>query len=171
MQFNGSYLAFASSAPPFLRADDVGYAITEFMWFQGKPYYPMGALTDARVAYFHLSAALREETDEDNLDLVFQMRGPQGGHFFEIILRSDHGTTYGGWLWGSDLEILDEFVDGYRVLSTMYDGTPARFEYNRELGRYGIVGQAPVEKTPFAKDQGRHVHHRITRIETYDQSD
>jgi len=165
MKFNSSYFVFASSAQPFLRADDVGYAVTEFMWFKGKPYYPMGALTDARVACFHLSATLREEIDEDNLDLVFRMRGPQGGHFFEIVLRSDQGTTYGGWLWGSDLEILDEFVDGYRVLSTVYDGAPTRFEYSRELGRYGFIGQIPVEKTPFAKDHGRHFYHSVTGID------
>lgn len=167
MKFNDPCLTFASSAQPFLRADDVGYAMTEFMWFEGKPYYPMSALTDARVACVRLSAALYEELDEDNLDLVFQMRGPQGKHLFEIVLRSDYGTAYGGWLWGEDLEIADEFIDGYRVLTTTYDGLPARFEYNRELGQYGFVGENPFEKTAFSGDRTRPLRHSVTRIEAY----
>jgi hypothetical protein len=165
LKFNISYLTFTSNAQPFLRADDVGYAITEFMWFKGKPYYPMGALTEARIACLHLSSAFRDEFDEDNLDLVFLMRRPEGGHFFEVVLRSNHGTTYGGWLWGSNLEIVDEMVEGYHVLSTIHDGEPARFEFSRELGQYKFVGDQPVDKTPPAEDRDESFYHGIARIE------
>lgn len=165
LKFNASYLEFASNALPFLRADDVGYAITEFMWFRGRPYYPMGALTEARVAYLHLSTAFREEFDEDNIDLVFMMRRPEGGHFFEVVLRSNDGTIYGGWLWGSDLEVIDEIVDGYHVLLTLHDGEQARFEYSRDLGRYRFVGERPVEKIPLAQDGDRSFYHSISQID------
>ena len=166
MKFDGSYMLFAAGTQPFLRADDVGYAVTEFMWFKGRPFYPMGALTEAKVACFDLSAPLADEADEDNLDLVFQMRGPDGGHLFEIVLRSNRGTAYGGWLWGNNVEILDEFVDGYRVLSTSYEGEPARFEYRRELGRYQFTGQRPVEKTPLAQADEQRPYRGAFRIET-----
>lgn len=165
LKFNVSYLAFAFNALPFLRADDVGYAITEFMWFRGKPFYPMGALTEARVACLHLSTVFREEFDEDNLDLVFMMRRPEGGHFFEIVLRSNNGTIYGGWVWGSDLEVLDEVVDGYHVLLTLHEGEHARFEFSRGLGRYRFVGDRPVEKIPPMLDGDRSFHHSVAQIE------
>lgn len=147
MVFGRFYMAFTALAEPYQRADDVGYVVTEFMSFKGRPYYPIGALATARIAPVHLSARDFDEADEDNLDLIFRMREAHGGYFFEIVLRSSHGTRYGGWVWGHDVEVLDEVVDGYHVLSTSNAGKHWRFEFRKEKGRYHSVDRLPVEKS------------------------
>src|SRR6218665_3349035 len=83
--FNRAYLAFSTQAEPYQRADDVGYAITEFMWFHGKPFYPIGALACAQVASVRLSQGDFDALDEDNIDLVFRMRETEGDSFFELV--------------------------------------------------------------------------------------
>lgn len=147
--FNRAYLAFSTQAEPYQRADDVGFAITEFMWFHGKPFYPIGALAGAQVARVCLSEGDFDVLDDDNIDLVFRMREAEGDSFFELVLRSDRGTAYGGWLWGRDVRVLDEFVDDRRVLATSVSEGDARFEYNKAAGRYRCVNRLPVEKAAY----------------------
>lgn len=144
--FTRPYLAFSSMAEPYKRADDVGYVVTEFMSFKGKPYYPIGVLTSARVTSVHLTSRDPEKADEDNLDLIFRMREAEGGWFFEIVLRSNQGTRYGGWIWGNDIEVLDEVVQGYRVLSTHDAKKRWRFAYCSRAERYRSLDPLPVEK-------------------------
>lgn len=146
MVFARPYLTFSSTTAPYQRADDVGYIVTEFMSFKGRPYYPIGVLTSARVTSVHLTARDPEEGDEDNLDLLFRMREAEGGYFFEIVLRSSQGTRYGGWVWGYEIEVLDEVVQGYRVLLT-HDGKKQwRFAYCCQAERYRSLDPLPVEK-------------------------
>lgn len=145
--FNGSYMAFEPRTEPYQRADDVGYAVSEFMWFKGRPFYPVSALAHAKVAHARLSAC--DDEDEDNLDILFRMPLVAGGHFFEIVLRSNEGTSYGGWLWGEELEILNEVVNGYRVLAGKFDGRLIRFEYSKRSHRYQTAEPLPVEKSVF----------------------
>ncbi|WP_245519282.1 hypothetical protein [Neorhizobium sp. JUb45] len=146
LSFTRPYLAFSSMMEPYQRADDVGYVVTEFMSFKGRPYYPIGALTSARVTPVHLTARNPDEADEDNLDLIFRMREAEGGYFFEIVLRCSQGTRYGGWIWGYEIEILDEVVEGYHVLST-HDGKNSwRFTYCSQAECYRSQGSLPVEK-------------------------
>ncbi|WP_404947074.1 hypothetical protein [Rhizobium terrae] len=160
-------MSFTSNAQPFQRADDVGYAITEFMWFKGRPYYPVGALADAKIACVRLSAGDFDETDEDNLDLIFRMREADGGHFFEVVLRSNQGTAYGGWVWGREIEILNEFVNGYRVLATTCAGSRSRFEYCQDLRRYKCIGPAPMEKASFTVAHEKTAHPNILPARIY----
>ncbi|AVH43585.1 hypothetical protein G6M70_08645 [Agrobacterium tumefaciens] len=142
-------MAFEPRIEPYQRADDVGYAVSEFMWFKGRPFYPVSALVHAKVAHARLSAEKGDEEDEDNLDILFRMPLVAGGHFFEIVLRSNEGTSYGGWVWGEELEILNEFVNGYRVLAGKFDDRLIRFEYSRRFQRYRTIEPLPVEKSVF----------------------
>lgn len=129
-------MTFTLHTEPYQRADDVGYAVTEFMWFDGKPFYPIGALADARIATLRLSAGAFDDGDEDNLDLIFQMREVGGGHFYEVILRSNTGTSYAGWLWGQELEVLDDVEANHRVLLVECNGSKIRYAYNDAQRRY-----------------------------------
>lgn len=129
-------MTFTLHTEPYQRADDVGYAVTEFMWFDGKPFYPIGALADARIAALRLSAGAFDDSDEDNLDLIFQMREAGGGHFYEVVLRSNTGTSYAGWLWGQELEVLDDVAANHRVLLVECNGLKIRYVYSEAEGRY-----------------------------------
>ncbi|AYD04389.1 hypothetical protein [Neorhizobium sp. NCHU2750] len=144
--FGRSYMAFTAVTEPYQRADDVGYAIAEFMSFKGRPYYPIGALANTRIAASRLSAGDVLEADEDNLDLIFRMREAEGGYFFEIVLRSSQGTRYGGWLWGYDVEVTDEIVNGYRVIETIEGSRRWRFEFCDNANHYQSVDPLPIEK-------------------------
>jgi len=149
--FNRNYMTFTLHTEPYQRADDVGYAVTEFMWFDGRPFYPIGALTDARIAYLRLSDGPFDEGDEDNLDLIFQMREAGGGHFFEVVLRSNTGTSYAGWLWGQDVEVLDEIVANHRVLLVDCNGSKMRYEYSLSQGRYKCDDLGANSKASFRR--------------------
>lgn len=137
--FKKSYARFGNQVRPFEKADDVGLAITEFMWFEGRPFYPIGSLVDALVAPVRLGARDGDDLDEDNLDLIFQMKEANGGHFFEIILRSEYGTAYGGRAWGRTIEIEDEIVAGHRVVVTRCAGLCNRYEFDPDVNRYHIA--------------------------------
>lgn len=146
LSFPHPYMAFMQ-AEPYQCADDVGYVVTQFMFFEGSPFYPVSMLTSARVSPVHLSADAIEESNEDNLDLIFRMREVRNGYFFEIVLRSNEGTRYGGWLWGHDVGISDEIVGGYRVLVTSGANCRWRFEFCHHSGLYESKQPLPVEKT------------------------
>jgi hypothetical protein len=137
--FKKNYAKFGSQVRPFEKADDVGLAITEFMWFDGRPFHPIGSLVDALVAPVRLAARDGGDLDEDNLDLIFQMKEANGGHFFEIILRSEYGTRYGGRAWGQTIEIEDEIIAGHCVLVTRCFGHKNRYEFNADMRRYHIA--------------------------------
>jgi hypothetical protein len=148
MKFNKSFARFHDHVKPFARADDVGFVITEFLWFAGRPFYPLASIMEATVASVCLSAQDAPPADEDDLDLIFRMRAENGGHFYEIVLRSETGTSYGGWTWGQNLEISQDIVNGYHVLVVDAKGVCDRFEYDPVLRRYGCPGSM------FLKNQG-----------------
>ena len=52
-------------------------------------------------------------------------------------------------MWGEELEILNEFVNGYRVLAGKFDDRLIRFEYSRRFQRYRTIEPLPVEKSVF----------------------
>ena len=144
--FSHPYMVFDQLVEPYQRADDVGYIISEFMWFEGRPFYPISALANAKVTYTTLSDKPSDGFDEDNVDVIFRMPGVSGGCFFEIVLRSDAGTFYGGWLWGQELEVLNEVINGYRVLLTRYEHNPIRFEFSEKERRYLATDHLPFGK-------------------------
>lgn len=147
--FNSRYLVFDHRTEPYQRADDVGYVISEFLWFKGRPFYPVSALAQARINEANLAAREYNKDDEDNLDLIVRMPKSEGGHYFEIILRSNEGTAYGGWAWGEELRYLDRFVNGYRVIATSIEGRTVTFEYSTRWHRYCTTSDLPVSKSVF----------------------
>lgn len=144
--FNKQYMIFDHGIEPYQRADDVGYAISAFLWFEGRPFYPATALARAKVAQVNLSALSGCEDSQDNCDLIFQMPKADGGHFFEIVMRSDAGTAYGGWAWGEALECMDQYVNGYRVLRARIDKNTVAFEYSAQLEQYQPRSKLGVDK-------------------------
>lgn len=153
LAFNSQYLVFDNRTDPFQRADDVGYVISEFLWFKGRPFYPVTALAQAKISEINLAASTCNGIDEDNLDLIFRMPRSEGGHYFEVILRSNEGTAYGGWAWGEELSFLDCFVNGYRVLAAYVEGHPVTFEYSARWKRYRPTSDLPVSKSVFCIKQ------------------
>lgn len=153
--FGKQYLSFGQQVEPYQRADDVGYAVTEFLWFEGRPFYPAGSLTHAAVASVRLSSSNTEEVDEDNLDLIFQMQDVDGGHIFEVVLRSNEGTRYGGWLWGRDLELSHEVSDGYRLITANTERGQFRFAFCATSGQYRCCGEAPISKADHRRNVGK----------------
>lgn len=144
--FNCHYMMFDGRIEPYQRADDVGYAISEFLWFDGRPFYPASALAQAKVAPVNLCSLQVSEDNQDNCDLIFQMPKADGGHFYEIVMRSDTGTDYGGWAWGETLECLDQYVNGYRVLRAHINNSQASFEYSSQCRRYGPTSKLHIDK-------------------------
>lgn len=156
IRFRNPLLLFDQSSAPYQRADDVGFVITEFLWLDGKPFYPVSALAHAKVSQVALAFSGGEA--EDNCDLVFQMPKSEGGHFFEIVLRSDLATFYGGWVWGDELEYLDRYKNGYRVLCSRIHGKQVKFEYSEQERRYLPANELPLDKmmiTHFPEDWRR----------------
>ncbi|MCA0256806.1 MAG: hypothetical protein LCH47_09460 [Proteobacteria bacterium] len=158
IKFSNPLLLFDQSSVPYQRADDVGFVITEFLWFDGKPFYPASALAHAKVSQVALSFSEGGSEAEDNCDLIFQMPKAEGGHFFEIVLRSDLATFYGGWVWGEEIEYLDRYKNGYRVLCSRIHGKQVTFEYSEQERRYQPANELPLDKmdiTHYPENWGR----------------
>ncbi len=148
--FERDYATWVGQARPFEKADDVGYVVSEFLWFLGTPFYPIGGLVDAKVSSVWLGAGDRPLGDEDNLDLIFKMRiFPEGRQFFEIVLRSDAGASYGGWIYGQSVEIGEEIVNAHRVIIAEADGVKERYEFHPSDGQYHLASSVDEEfKSP-----------------------
>lgn len=146
ISFSKKYVTFGEDVKPFEKADDVGMVITEFLLFQGRPFYPFGSIAQAKVATIWLGNTERPTDDEDNLDLIFRMRESDGGHFFEIVRRSSGGTAYGGWLWGQSIEICEEATFGQRILIANANGRRDRFQFDRRLARYVAIDELAASR-------------------------
>jgi hypothetical protein len=110
--------------------------VSEFLWYDGWPFYPIGALVDAKISSVWLGEGEALGGEEANLDLIFKMRDAGGFSFFEIVLRTQLGPVYGGFAGGQSLEVTDEIVNGHRVLIAHRDGVRDRFEYDLNEGLY-----------------------------------
>src|SRR5690349_14760992 len=86
ISFNRDYAAFGSQVRPFEKSDDVGIVVSEFLWYDGLPFYPIGALIDAKISSAWLGEGEAPSGDTADLDLIFKMGGDFG--YFEIILRT-----------------------------------------------------------------------------------
>jgi hypothetical protein len=131
--FNRDYAAFGPDVRPYEKADDVGMVVTEFLWWAGAPLYPIGALIKSKISSAWLGEGEPRNGDETNLDLIFKMSGYK---LFEIVLRSDAGTSYGGWCYGDSLEVTNEIVAGHRVLIATDEGARIRYEFDPGVGQY-----------------------------------
>ena len=146
LQFNRKYAEFGSRIRDFEKDDEVGFVVSEFLWYDGAPFYPVGAVIDA-----HVSAVWLGEGDaptEDLIDLVFRMRPSPNQDFtlYEIVLRDQGGAFYGGWVFGDNLRVTDEVVNGHRVLETDDLGATARFVFVPTQGQYQYDG-SPIRAT------------------------
>lgn len=48
VKFTRDYLAWGSQVKTYEKSDDVGVVVSDFMWFEGYPFYPIGALVGGR---------------------------------------------------------------------------------------------------------------------------
>jgi hypothetical protein len=79
------------------------------------------------IAGIWLGEGERPANDVDNIDLLFQIAGDK---YIEIVLRSAGFVSYGGYLFGDEVEVLDEIVAGHRVLVATFEGNSVRYEFN-----------------------------------------
>lgn len=82
ISFRRTYAGYGDNVRPFERANDIGSVITEFLWYEGSPFYPLGDLISANISSVWLGAGEPTKDDEDNLDLVFKMPESDVGQFF-----------------------------------------------------------------------------------------
>ncbi len=137
IRFSKEFATWGLRVRPLEKADDVGLVVTEFLWFEGAPFYPISALNEARVSSVWLGGESSSDEDEDNLDLIFEMGEiADRAKFYEIVLRSEVGTSYGGYVAGDDLEVTDEIVNGHRVIIASVDQFKDRYEYAPGCGQY-----------------------------------
>lgn len=138
LKFDREYADFGPKIREFEKADDVGYVATEFLWYEGAPFYPIGDLMEAPISAIWLGE--EEAPSEELIDLVFRM--PTGGDeswfFYEIVLRTKTGAVYGGFAAGETLRVLEEIVNGHRILEADFFGQPSRYVYEPTVGRYQL---------------------------------
>ena len=137
LNFNREYGDFGPQVRGFEKADDVGFVVTEFLWFEGRPFYPIGALMNARISAVPLGDG--DPPSEELIDLVFRMPTSIAHEFwYEIVLRVEGGAAYGGFIFGETLSVRDEVVNGHRVLEAGFSGATQRFAYDLVTGTYRL---------------------------------
>lgn len=149
LQFKRGYAAFGSQVRPFEMDDSVGFVVTEFSTHEGYSFYPIGAIIGAEISTAWLGEGQAPAPDEKGSpDIIFKMRDDYP--FFEIVLRSDAKTSWGGSIYGQTLEVTDEVVAGHRVLVAEVDGVRDRYEYNSRMGQYICASKSGKAKRPTA---------------------
>ena len=138
LKFDREYSDFGPKIRAFEKADDVGYVVTEFLWYDNAPFYPIGDLMESPISTVWLGDG--EAQSEELIDIVFRMPGGEDEtwFFYEIVLRTDTGAVYGGFAAGETLRVLDEIVNGHRVLESDFLGQPSRYVYEPTEGRYQL---------------------------------
>ena len=137
LKFNREYAGFGPQIRDFEKDNDVGIVVTEFLWDSGVPFYSIGALMKARINAVPLGDG--DPPSEDLIDLVFRMpTATEDSFYYEIVLRVEGAAAYGGWIFGETLSVLDDVVNGHRVLETSVSGETLRFIYDLQTGRYQL---------------------------------
>lgn len=142
IQFDSPFLSFAPNLAPFIRADDVGYAISQSISLQGEVRYPIGLLTQAKVAHVRLSRIVRDENDEDNLAVILKLPATNGIYMFEIIIRTDSGTFYAGCIMGCHLQIINNSYGEYRKLRCINGNLISDYEFSAASKRFEVCIEA-----------------------------
>lgn len=124
-----------------LKAEDVGLVATEFLFFENRPFYPVGSLLNAVVTEVSLGTGAINPGALN--DLIFEMSPstfqPTGYCIFEILLRTGTGAAYGGWAFGSALEVTSNFASGHRMLRTTFRDETLNFAFSPDYGRYKLM--------------------------------
>lgn len=141
IQFDTSYLSFAPKLEPFIRADDVGYAVSQFISTQGKVRYPVSILTQARVAHVRLCRSARDD-DEDNLAVILRLPAANGIYMFEIIIRSDLETFYAGCIPGVHLQVLNKISGEYHKIRCINGPVISDYEFSTHSKRFELCVEA-----------------------------
>ena len=50
LKFDREYSDFGPKIRAFEKADDVGYVVTEFLWYDNAPFYPIGDLMESPIS-------------------------------------------------------------------------------------------------------------------------
>ncbi len=137
IRFDRGYAAFQDRVREFERAPDVGYIVTEFMQYNGQPYYPIDAVIESNISSVWLGEG--EPEDTSTLDILFRLipqehDAPVEYYFYEIVMRGGVRPYYAGFVDGSSLSITDEIVNGHRVIETDFEGNTFRWTYQSGFG-------------------------------------
>lgn len=146
LTFNRRYAEFDKEVRDFEKSDDVGYVVTQFLWWEGAPYYPIGALMDADIGAIWLGED--DPQSSDVIDLIFRMRpfDPASNIYeFEIVMRNGVEPFYAGYAVGSEMTVTDEVTNFHRVLVTQFDGAEFRYVFNPAIGQYQLDESLVVE--------------------------
>lgn len=137
INFNRDFAEWGGNVRDFEKANDVGYVYTELLSFNGAPYYPVGSLMSAQISSVWLGDG--EPQNEDTLDLILRMLpvehdAPDDYFFYEIVMRGQSAPFHAGFVDGTNLRVLDEVVNGHRVLETDFEGNVWRFVFVPGVG-------------------------------------
>lgn len=123
-----------------LKAEDVGIVATELLFFEEQPFYPIGSLLSSQVNCVWLGMGSKSKATAS--DIILEMgpspEQPVGYNLFEIILRTGKGASYGGWVFGTDMVVLERFLFGHRVIQTSFRGEKLDFGFAPDVGKYKL---------------------------------
>lgn len=160
IQFNRSYAEFGPQVRPFEASTAVSFVLTGIMceW-----QYPMNALIGCEFSAQWLGEGEKGPNDPEDLDLIFRMNATDlSDAYYEVILRDGNMVpTYGGWIVpANSIEVLDEIVNGYRVIVAKTNDGDIRHEFDPTLG----VGGQYVPASSVAAAASALVSRRKARV-------
>lgn len=124
-----------------LMEEDVGLVASEFLFFENRVFYPVGALLDSVVKSVWLGMGAKKCSTAS--DIVFEMSQsvdqPTGYYIYEIVLRTGNGASYGGWVFGSNFETTERFLSGHRIIRTSFRGESLDFGFAPDTGQYKLI--------------------------------
>lgn len=124
-----------------LMAEDVGLVASEFLFFENRVFYPVGALFNSTVKNVWLGMGAKKCSTAS--DIIFEMcqsvDQPSGYFIYEIVLRTGKGASYGGWVFGSDFEATEDFISGHRIIRTSFRGESLEFGFAPDTGQYKLI--------------------------------
>ncbi|QDG76410.1 hypothetical protein [Labrenzia sp. PHM005] len=134
VQFNRSVASWGANILKDEIPDDVGYVISTIL----SLYYPVNALMGAKFSYSRLGEGQVSATSHEMPDLLLQMREAGGDEYIEVILCSTVCYPfYAGHLFGNDVELSDDIVNGHHVLIS--SNGKYRYRYEFDGSKYSLT--------------------------------
>lgn len=164
IRFSRKYAKFQDGIRDFEKSFGVGISVTEFMHYDGEPYYPVSFLIESYISTTWLENS--EPKTTDTLDVIFKIRSPEHDapsdyFFFEIVIRNGDSAYYAGFADGSSLSVSDEVINGHHVIETTFDGNVFRWEFQpgvgNGLGQYRASGiiEGSSEQSGFKRGKNK----------------